>query len=118
MNIFETHPSRLARKSDPSTSKEAAEAFDSSTMEELVYNDICSFGETGCIIDDIISKHPNIPVNSLAPRVAQLCHKKLVVYTGEKRYGNHKRKQLVVRKFDGTKDYPKSNFEDTSDSFN
>lgn len=97
--MFKTDAHKLARKTNHETSKEAARLFNSETMEELVYNDICSYGDKGCIIDDIIKNHPDIPLNSLSPRVAQLCHKKLVMYTGEKRKSSYNRNQMIIIKF-------------------
>ena len=54
-DIFGTPAHKLVRKDDPITSHEAAQKVDTTKLEKMVYEAIASFGEQGCISDDILN---------------------------------------------------------------
>lgn len=88
----------FARNIDPETSKEAAR-FASENLSDLeaeVYRVIVSFGEEGCIADDVIQTM-NAKQNSINPRFKPLKNKGAIVDTGLKRKADSGRNQIVVR---------------------
>lgn len=105
MNIFEqfnnpvfgTHPDLLARRNDPNTSKESAKTVDTTNLERIVYEAIWSFGEIGCISDEILDLLPNHRYSSITARYASLLRKGLIEDTGKTKKGNSNRQQRIVR---------------------
>lgn len=49
-----TDPKKLVRRSDPDTSIDAACSLESGGLEEKVFEVIRSFGQAGCISDDVM----------------------------------------------------------------
>jgi hypothetical protein len=88
--------SALARKSDPETSKAAAEA-DMSKMERAVYSVIGGYANAGCTQDDLLASFPSHRSQSVTPRIARLIEKGFVEKTGETRTGKSGRQQAVIR---------------------
>lgn len=86
-----------ARKTDPDTSKDAAEKVDTKKLETMVLHVIRNFGRDGCTTDDVCAALPNYGVQTLTPRFKPLLMKKLIEDTGERRAGKCGRKQRVVR---------------------
>ena len=95
--IFGTEAHKLHRKNSTETSVEAAYSVDTTKLEEMVYNDIASFGSSGCISDDILSKHPSFPYSSITARFASLERKGLIYRNGEKKRGRSGRNQSIMR---------------------
>jgi len=94
---FGTEPKKLHRNESLETSVESAYAVDTTKLEEMVYNTILSFGEYGCIADDVLSIHSNHPYSSITARFSSLVGKGYVERNGEKRVGKSGRKQSVMR---------------------
>lgn len=94
---FGTDAHKLHRKSSLETSVEAAYSVDTTKLEEMVYNEIASFGNAGCISDDILSKYPSFPYSSITARFASLERKGLIYRNGEKKRGRSGRNQSIMR---------------------
>ena len=99
---FGTEPFKLARRDDPVTSHEAAEAVDTTKMEALVWATIKTFGPAGCISDDVRRVLASFPYSSVTARFKALEEKGFISYTGEKRRGLSGRSQRVMIAVPGT----------------
>jgi len=93
--FFGTEPFKLVRKEDPTTSHQAAQAVDTTKLENLVYEAIKSHPE-GCISDEILEMYPNYPYSSITARYRALLDKDLIEVTGVKR-GRFGRNQRVMK---------------------
>jgi hypothetical protein len=93
--FFGTEPFKLVRKEDPTTSHQAAQAVDSTKLEQMVYEAIKSHPE-GCISDEILQMYPNYPYSSITARYRALLDKDLIEVTGVKR-GRFGRNQRIMR---------------------
>jgi hypothetical protein len=69
--FFDTPAFKLARREDPVTSYQAAQAVDTPKLERMVYEAIKSFPE-GCISDDILGMFPNYPYSSITQYEQQI----------------------------------------------
>ena len=88
---------KLVRRDSPDTSHEAAKAVDSAKLEALVYEAIRSFGERGCISDEVRALFPRLPYSSVTARYKALIDKGFIEETGERRKGLSGRAQRVLR---------------------
>jgi hypothetical protein len=86
---------KLVRKDSPQTSVEAAQAVDSTKLEQIVYEAIKGFPE-GCISDEILEMYPNYPYSSITARYRALLDKGFIEVTGVKR-GKFGRNQRVMK---------------------
>jgi hypothetical protein len=93
--FFGTEPFKLVRNQDPTTSHQAAQAVDSTKLEQMVYEAIKSHPE-GCISDEILEMYPNYPYSSITARYRALLDKDLIEVTGVKR-GKFGRNQRVMK---------------------
>ena len=93
--FFGTPAFKLARREDPTTSHQAAQAVDSTKLEQMVYEAIKSHPE-GCISDEILEMYPNYPYSSITARYRALLDKDLIEVTGVKR-GKFGRNQRVMK---------------------
>jgi hypothetical protein len=93
--FFGTEPFKLARREDPATSHQAAQAVDTTKLEQLVYEAIKSFPE-GCISDEILEKYPNYPYSSITARYRALLDKGFIEVSGVKR-GRFGRNQRIMK---------------------
>jgi hypothetical protein len=93
--FFGTAPFKLVRKEDPTTSHQAAQAVDSTKLEQMVYEAIKSHPE-GCISDQVLEKFPQYPYSSITARYKSLLDKGFIEITGT-REGRSGRKQRVMR---------------------
>lgn len=100
---FGTESYKLVRTGDIDTSHEAADSIDTTRLEQIIYEYICSRGEAGCISDEVLANFPDIGYPSITPRYRALLDKDLVVDTGERRTAKSGRKQrvMVAKKFLG-----------------
>ena len=96
-DIFGTPAHHLHRTDDVDTSVEAANLVDTSELESLVYETIKSFGDRGCISDEVRAKLPGLPYSSVTARYRALLDKDLIVDTGERRKGWSTRNQRVLK---------------------
>lgn len=96
-NPFGTNPRKLARTNSPDTSKEAAEKVDTSALEWIVYKAIRSYGQRGCISDQLITIFNTYPYSSITARYRALLDKNYIEDTGERRPGKSGRNQRVMR---------------------
>ena len=94
---FGTKPIALVRREDPDTSHAAAFKVDTTGLESLVYEAIRSFGETGCISDEVRDRLPNYPYSSITARYKALLDKDYIEDTGIRRAGHSGRSQRVLR---------------------
>lgn len=95
-DLFDTPAYKLVRASDPSTSHEAADKLDVSTMERVVYRAIESFGEDGCISDDVLQILAGHRYSTVTARYKQLKEKNLIVVDDRKRKAESGRHQLIM----------------------
>lgn len=96
--LFGTPAYKLVSKKAPDTSVEAAESVDTYSLEQAVYKAVCSFGQIGCIQDDILNlpQFKDKPYSSVTARFRSLLDKKLIIDTGERRIGKSGKKQRVL----------------------
>jgi hypothetical protein len=93
--LFGTDPSWLVRKKDPATSHEAAQAVDTTKLEQMVYEAIKGFPD-GCISDEILAMYPNYPYSSITARYRALLDKGFIEVSGVKR-GKFGRNQRIMK---------------------
>lgn len=93
--FFGTEPFKLVRKEDPTTSHQAAQAVDTTKLEQMVYEAIKSHPE-GCISDEILEMYPNYPYSSITARYKSLLDKGFIEVTGVRR-GKFGRNQRVMK---------------------
>jgi hypothetical protein len=86
---------KLVRNQDPATSHEAAQAVDSTKLEQMVYEAIKSHPD-GCISDEILKMYPQFPYSSITARYRALLDKGFIEVTGVKR-GRFGRNQRIMR---------------------
>ena len=72
--VRKTEPRAMVRRTDPDTSRAAANSIDATALEQRVYEVICSF-PNGCISDDIVRLIPEHGVQTVSPRYAKLIGK-------------------------------------------
>ena len=93
--FFGSPPFKLARKDSPETSKEAAQAVDSTKLEQIVYEAIKAFPD-GCISDEVLEALPEHRYSSITPRYRALLDKGFIEITGTKE-GRSGKKQRVMK---------------------
>ena len=86
---------KLVRKEDPTTSHQAAQAVDTTKLEQMVYEAIKSHPD-GCISDEILEMYPNYPYSSITARYRALLDKGFIEIIGTKA-GKSGRNQRVMR---------------------
>jgi hypothetical protein len=96
--FFGTAPFKLVRNQDPTTSHQAAQAVDSTKLEQMVYEAIKSHPE-GCISDEILEMYPNYPYSSITARYRALLDKGFIEVTGVKRgkFGKNQRIMKAIK---------------------
>jgi hypothetical protein len=87
-----------ARKTDPVTSHEAAEAITPllNKVEQGIYDALCSFLPKGATSDEI-SEASKIQYRTVTPRLKPMCKKGFVVDSGEHKRGDSGRRQIIWR---------------------
>jgi hypothetical protein len=93
--FFGTPAFKLARREDPVTSHQAAQAVDTTKLETMVYEAIKSHPD-GCISDEILAMYPNYPYSSITARYRALLDKGFIEVSGVKR-GKFGRNQRVMK---------------------
>ena len=93
--FFGTPAFKLARREDPVTSHQAAQAVDTTKLESLVYEAIKSHPD-GCISDEILEMYPNYPYSSITARYRALLDKGFIEVSGVKR-GKFGRNQRIMK---------------------
>ena len=95
-STFGTEPRFLVRTKDPDTSFDAAEAVNTTALEQLVYEEIKVCGAAGVIMDTILARFPTLPYSSITARPKALIDRGLVVDTGRRLPGRSGRSQRVL----------------------
>jgi len=98
MGDYGTPVKKLVRRNDPDTSRIAARSVDTSYLERLVHEIISSFGEDGCISEQVLN-HPRAigkPYSSITARFKALMEKGMIRDTGERRCGASNRPMRVM----------------------
>ena len=95
-STFGTEPRFLVRTKDPDTSFDAAEAVNTTALEQLVYEEIKACGAAGVIMDTILARFPTLPYSSITARPKALIDRGLVVDTGRRLPGRSGRSQRVL----------------------
>jgi hypothetical protein len=80
-----------------SASIEALNSIDTTKLEELVFSIIESFGNGGCISDDVRAHKPGLAYSSITARYSSLLRKGLITRGPDKRKGISGRSQGVMR---------------------
>ena len=93
--FFGTPAFKLARREDPVTSHQAAQAVDTTKLESMVYEAIKGFPD-GCISDEILQMYPQYPYSSITARYRALLDKGLIEVSGVKR-GRFGRNQRIMQ---------------------
>ena len=93
--FFGTPAFKLARKDSPETSVEAAQAVDSTKLEQIVYEAIKGF-PNGCISDEVLEALPQYGYSSVTPRYRALLNKGYIEITGTKD-GRSGKKQRIMK---------------------
>lgn len=93
---LKTNSKTLRRNTDPFTSHESAEKVDTNRMEGIVYAVIDSFGETGCISDQVQYALPEYRYSTITARYKPLKDKGLVIVDGTAFKGESGRNQLKM----------------------
>lgn len=93
--FFGTEPFKLVRNQDPTTSHQAAQAVDTTKLEQMVYEAIKSHPD-GCISDEILEMYPNYPYSSITARYKSLLDKGFIEVTGVRR-GKFGRNQRIMK---------------------
>tara|TARA_B100000900_G_scaffold143350_1_gene121518 strand:- start:774 stop:1088 length:315 start_codon:yes stop_codon:yes gene_type:complete len=91
-----TEAHKLVRTNDPITSHLASESIDPNRLEKIVLEVINSFGEEGCISDDVLEKLPQLRYSSVTARYKGLQEKFLIYKDGTKAKGRSGRQQEVM----------------------
>lgn len=93
--MFETDEHGAARRSDPGTSHEAAEAMDPSLLQGIVLAELRAVPDGLTILE--ISERTRIGVQTISPRFAPLRRKKLIYDTWLRRRNTTGRRAIVWR---------------------
>ena len=91
-----TNPIKLRRNNDPYTSHESAEKVEASRMEKIVWEVIDSFGEHGCISDQVQYALAQYRYSTITARYKALKEKGLVITDGRAVKAESGRKQLKM----------------------
>lgn len=94
--FYGTEPRKLHRTDDPDTSRQAAEAVDTTKLEALVHRTIHSFDD-GCIGADVLARHKHLPYSSVTARFKALQENGFITCGPDKRRGPSGRQQRVMR---------------------
>lgn len=91
------HIPASARHTDPVTSHEAAKRLSRGVLLQRIVETIRSFGENGCIHEDVVNRMSDIPPTSISPAYAVLERKGVIRFTDEKRRSSFNRNQRVIQ---------------------
>ena len=91
-----TNPIKLRRNLDPYTSHQSAEKIDANRMEKIVWGVIDSFGEHGCISDQVQYALPKYRYSTITARYKALKEKGMIVTDGTSLKAESGRKQLKM----------------------
>ena len=100
-SFFGSDPKTLVRSSDPDTSQAAAASVNSTQLEKMVYEAICTYPD-GCISDQLLERFSGFPYSSITARYRALLDKGFIEDTGERRKGRSNKNQRVMRKIEKT----------------
>lgn len=88
-------PWKRHRRDAPDTSIEAAYSFNVSAVQQIVYDAINSFGDEGCISDQVLDYLSQMGYATVTARYSELYDRGLIFYDG-KRPGRSGRNQRVM----------------------
>lgn len=100
-SFFGSDPKTLVRSDDPDTSQAAAASVNSTQLEKMVYEAICTYPD-GCISDQLLERFSGFPYSSITARYRALLDKGFIEDTGERRKGRSNKNQRVMRKIEKT----------------
>jgi hypothetical protein len=98
-SLFGSDPKTLVRSNDPDTSQAAAASVNSTQLEQMVYEAICTYPE-GCISDQLLDRFKGFPYSSITARYRALLDKGFIEDTGERRKGRSNKNQRVMKKLE------------------
>lgn len=88
----------LARNEDPETSHEAAALVDASKLIREIWEAMATFGDAGCIGDDIEKLLPHHTGQTLSPRYIQMVERGMIEVLEEKRKSPSSGRNQMVRR--------------------
>ena len=88
-------PWKRHRRDAPDTSIEAAYSFNVNAVQQIVYDAIDSFGDEGCISDQVLDYLSQMGYATVTARYSELYDRGLIFYDG-KRPGRSGRNQRVM----------------------
>lgn len=88
----------LARNEDPETSHEAAALVDASKLIREVWEAMATFGDAGCIGDDIEKMLPQHTGQTLSPRYIQMVERGMIEVLEERRKSPSSGRMQMVRR--------------------
>lgn len=88
-------PWKRHRRDAPDTSIEAAYSFNVNAVQQIVYDAINSFGDEGCISDQVLDYLSQMGYATVTARYSELYDRGLIFYDG-KRPGRSGRNQRVM----------------------
>ena len=88
-------PWKRHRRDAPDTSIEAAYAINVNAVQQIVYDAINSFGDEGCISDQVLDYLSQMGYATVTARYSELYDRGLIFYDG-KRPGRSGRNQRVM----------------------
>ena len=88
-------PWKRHRRDAPDTSIEAAYSFNVGAVQQIVYDAINSFGDEGCISDQVLDYLSQMGYATVTARYSELYDRGLIFYDG-KRPGRSGRNQRVM----------------------
>lgn len=95
---YGTEPRKLARREDPSTSKEAGRSIETTRLERMVHEAIRSYGDQGCCAYQLLEhRFRDLAYSSVTARFSALERKGLIKCGPDKRKGPSGRAQRVMR---------------------
>jgi len=93
--MFLDEPWKRHRRDAPDTSIEAAYSFNVNAVQQIVYDAIDSFGDEGCISDQVLDYLSQMGYATVTARYSELYDRGLIFYDG-KRPGRSGRNQRVM----------------------
>ena len=86
-DLFDTPPYKIARTTDPETSKEAAKIAPTGALRQFVLAEVVKAGKNGVTAKELCKENPDKSHSGITSRPNELEKAGLVFYRGDKRDG-------------------------------
>jgi len=84
----------LARSTDPDTSHESAASVDANRLEMIVLEEFKG-AKKGLTAEELSSRLPGLPLNSITPRIAPLVRKGYLIPTGRRKVSSGRSQRVL-----------------------